>query len=163
MNKKVLQDILGEVRSKKIGVDEALKRLKHFPYQDLGMAQIDTHRHLRVGFPEVIFCDGKTDDQIVKIVASMVKSKSPILATRISDTSARKLVKKYPRAKHNRLARTVLIGPPGKARRSERVGRVAVITAGTADIPVAEEAAVTCEAMGCNVEKLFDVGMTLTC
>lgn len=159
MNKKVLKDILSEVRSKNIGVDEALKRLKHFPYQDIGIARIDTHRHLRVGFPEAIFCEGKTDDQIMKIVASMVKSKSPILATRISDTSARKLTKKYPRAKHNRLARTVLIEPSGKAKRDEKVGRVAVITAGTADIPVAEEAAVTCEAMGCNVEKLFDVGV----
>jgi NCAIR mutase (PurE)-related protein len=159
MNRDSLKDILEQVKSGSIDIDGALERLRDFPYQDIGIARIDTHRQLRVGFPEVIFCEGKTDEQILKIVASMVRAKSPVLATRIAESSARKLIRKYPRARHNRLARTLLIEPSGRKKQVKRKGRVAVVTAGTADIPVAEEAAVTCSAMGCEVERLFDVGV----
>jgi NCAIR mutase (PurE)-related protein len=159
MDKSLLKDLLDSVSSREITVDEAMRRLKHFPYHDLGMARIDTHRHLRVGFPEVILCDRKTDAQILAIVASMIKLKSSVLATRISESSARKLVRKYRRAEYNPTARTVLIRPRGKVGRKKPIGRIIVITAGTADIPVAEEAVVTCEAMGCSAERLFDVGV----
>lgn len=159
MDRETLRELLAAVKTGEITPDDALKQLKYFPVHDIGIARIDSHRHLRVGFPEVIFCDGKTDEQILKIVSSMTKSKLPILATRISESTARKLKKKYPHAIHNRIARTFLIKPSKKTGINKRSGKVAVITAGTADIPVAEEAAVTCEAMGCSVEKLFDVGV----
>ncbi|MBU1319135.1 MAG: nickel pincer cofactor biosynthesis protein LarB [candidate division Zixibacteria bacterium] len=159
MNKDFVAELLEKVRSGEMTPDKALKHLKHYPFHDIGIARVDSHRHLRLGFPEVILCDGKSDEQILAITASMIKTKSAILGTRISESAAKKLVKKYPRAKHNRIARTVLIGQPRSVKSNKLHGSVAVITAGTADIPVAEEAVVTCEAMGCNVEKLFDVGV----
>ncbi len=158
MDKTVLKELLEKVQSQEITIADAMKTLKHFPQQDIGIARIDTHRHLRVGIPEVIFCDGKSDSQISKIAGAMVKQEIAVLATRISESAARKLVKKFPRAEYNSVARTVLIRP-SKKKRVTRAGTIGVITAGTADIPVAEEAAVTCEAMGCKVEKLFDVGV----
>jgi NCAIR mutase (PurE)-related protein len=159
MDQTTLVKLLEDIKSGKLNVAEGLEKLKHLPFDDLGFARVDSHRSLRLGFPEVVFCEGKTDNQILRIAASMLKSKSPVLATRISVTATKKLTAKYPRAKHNKLARTVFIDIPGAARRRKLPGGVAVITAGTADIPVAEEAAVTCEAMGCRVEKLFDVGV----
>lgn len=158
MDRTILKSLLEKVQSQEITIADAMKTLKHFPHRDIGIARIDTHRQLRVGIPEVIFCDGKSDSQILKIAGSMVKEKIAVLATRIADSAARKLVKKFPRAEYNTVARTVLIRPSRK-QKITRAGTVGVITAGTADIPVAEEAAVTCEAMGCKVERLFDVGV----
>ncbi len=160
MDREKLFKLLEDIRSGKLSIENGLEKLKNLPFDDLGFARVDNHRTLRLGFPEVIFCEGKTDSQILKITAAMLKSKSPVLATRIADKTAKKLTAKYARANHNKLARTVFIDSSGRSRQNRLEGGVAIITAGTADIPVAEEAAVTCEAMGCRVEKLFDVGVS---
>jgi len=159
MNRDLIRDILERLKSGEIGLDEALNELRHFPFEDIGIAKIDSHRELRVGFPEVIFCDGKTDDQILAIAERMADSGSAVLATRISASAAELLMRNFPGAKRNEVARTVLIRPERASEDVDRKARVAIITAGTADIPVAEEAAVTCAAMGYPAEKLFDVGV----
>jgi hypothetical protein len=157
MNRDDLKNILRKLRGGQLTLDEAMDALRHFPYHDIGVARVDSHRELRVGMPEVIFCEGKSDEQIIKIAQSMLTGGSSVLATRISEAAAKSLCKKFSRAVHNRIARTVVIRKTGIAKRD--LGLVAVVTAGTADIPVAEEAAVTCEAMGCNVHRVFDVGV----
>jgi pyridinium-3,5-biscarboxylic acid mononucleotide synthase len=155
MNKEDIKKILEDVRSKKLSVDSAENKLKHFPFQALEFANIDTHRGLRAGFPEVVFCKGKTKEQSVRIIKEIVKGSGFCLATR-ADKEIYKAVKKtFKSAEFNEAARTILV----KNRPIAKKGLVLVITAGTSDIPVAEEAAVTAEATGSNVERIFDVGV----
>jgi NCAIR mutase (PurE)-related protein len=152
-----LKKLLTDVRSGTLDVDEALERLRGLPYEDMGFAKIDSHRNIRCGFPEVIFCQGKTTDQIVKIVRRMLESNNNILATRASREIYDAVREAEPTAEYNELARTITItkirGEPPEG------GLILVVTGGTADIPVAEEAAVTAEMMGNRVEKLYDVGV----
>lgn len=154
MNKEEIKKILKQVKSGKVSVDKALGKLKHLPYHDLGFAKIDTHRSLRRGFHEVIFCEGKTIDQIKKIVAKTKKKE--FMAARASKEVYKAIKKIIPDAVYFEEARIVAI-PPKKKPTTKRT--VLVITAGTADIPVAEEAAVTAELMGNKVERLYDVGV----
>ena len=156
MNREELKRLLEAVRAGKIDIDEALEVLKTFPYQDLGFAKIDTHRDLRKGFPEVIFCKGKTLEQIVKIVESLSSRNEFIMATRANRDvyEAIKSVKKN--AIYYETARIVTIGQRG-GKASKKT--ILVISAGTADLPVAEEAAVTAEVMGNTVKRLYDVGV----
>jgi len=156
MEESTLRDMLAKIKAGELTVDQTIEKLRDFPVAETGEARIDTHRELRLGFPEVIFCEGKTDDQIVAISERMVEMGQSVLATRISDSAAKSLVSKFDNAVHNELARTVFIEV---AERKTRAVKIAVITAGTADIPVAEEAAVTCDALGCTVERFFDVGV----
>jgi NCAIR mutase (PurE)-related protein len=123
---------------------------------ELGYARVDHHRSIRCGFPEVIYCPGKSDDQIEGIAEEILKRGSTLLATRISSEAAGRLCKRWPRAKYNERARTVSMR---KGRQRKQTGLVAVVTAGTSDIPVAEEARVTADLMGANVEALYDVGV----
>jgi NCAIR mutase (PurE)-related protein len=123
---------------------------------DLGFAQVDTHRALRKGFPEVIFGAGKTPAQVVQIAAKLVAHEQRVLITRITSEHARALRKKFKHAMHHELARCVTIE---KKPLSKRAGTVAVICAGTSDLPVAEEAAVTAEIMGNRVERIADPGV----
>lgn len=126
------------------------------PVIDLGFAQVDTHRALRRNFPEVIFGAGKTPEQVVKIAARILKLGQPVLATRVNDAHARALKRKFKPAIHHPLARCVTIEKKPLPRRA---GFIAVVSAGTSDLPVAEEAAVTAEIMGNRVERVFDVGV----
>ncbi|MFH0777862.1 MAG: nickel pincer cofactor biosynthesis protein LarB [Candidatus Eisenbacteria bacterium] len=151
-----LRAIITRVRSGKLSVDEALVELRHLPFESIDGATVDHHRDLRCGFPEVIFCAGKTEGQILKIVEKMLEHDDPVLATRVDAEIARRLVKKFDSAIHNELARTVFI-PGGSGRKKS--GLVLVVSAGTSDAPVAEEAAVVAEVMGSNVERLLDVGV----
>ena len=137
-------------------MEEAYERLKVLPYEDMGFAAVDHHRALRCGFPEAIFCQGKQAEHVVKIAESILGRGSSLLATRIDQETAAILVGKFPGAVHNPTARTVY--HPG-AHPLQLVGCVLVISAGTSDLPVAEEAAVTAEATGSRVEKIFDVGV----
>jgi len=152
-----LKKLLTDVKSGSLDVDEALERLRGLPYEDMGFAKIDSHRHIRCGFPEVIFCQGKTTEQVVQIVSRMLEGGSNVLATRASREVYEAVREAEPTAEYNELGRTITIT---KARREpSESGLILVVTGGTADIPVAEEAAVTAEIMGNRVEHLYDVGV----
>lgn len=141
----------------RIGVGRMTRLLHDLPYSDVnGCAKIDNHRALRTGFPEVIFCQGKTPEQVAKIVTGMLKhSAKVVLATRASQEVYSAVRRVNPGAAYNEVARTIFIGRPATSKRSG----ILVVSAGTADIPVAEEAAATCEAMGHAPKRLYDVGV----
>ncbi|UCC12133.1 MAG: nickel pincer cofactor biosynthesis protein LarB [candidate division WOR-3 bacterium] len=124
------------------------------PYEDLGYAKLDLHREKRKGFPEVVFCEGKTSRQVLGILASIYKKNKRVLLTRVPPTLGKQLKQKYRTGTYHRQARVFYVG-----KRTGRTGLVAVLTGGTADIPVAEEAAVTAEVMGSKVQRIYDVGV----
>jgi NCAIR mutase (PurE)-related protein len=148
--------LLDQFRAGKIPREKALQAFQAAPVADLGFAQVDTHRALRKNFPEVIFGAGKTSDQIVKIADKLFKLGQPVLVTRINAEHARALRKKFKLAMHHPVARCVTIE---KKPLPKRAGFIAVVCAGTSDLPVAEEAAVTAEIMGNRVERVHDVGV----
>jgi NCAIR mutase (PurE)-related protein len=157
-----LKKLLTEVKAGALDVDEALERLRRLPYEDLGFAKIDSHRHIRRGFPEVVFCQGKTLDQVVQIIRRMLESNNNLLATRVSREIYEAVREIEPEAKYNELARTITVAAKsgaGVPACDSEGGFILVVTGGTADIPVAEEAAVTAEMMGNRVERLYDVGV----
>ena len=157
MDIQALKELLTQVKSGTLNIDEALERLRGFPYDDMGFAKIDSHRHIRCGFPEVIFCQGKTIEQIVKIACRILETNNNLLATRASPEIYEAIRETEPTAQYNELARTITItkAPCEPA----EGGLILVVTGGTADIPVAEEALVTAEMMGNRVEPLYDVGV----
>ena len=148
--------LLEQFRAGGIGRDAVLHAFQAAPTVDLGFAKVDTHRALRQGFPEVIFGAGKTPQQVVQIAAKLLARERRILVTRVQAEHARFLRKKFKRAVYHEVARCVTIE---QKPRSLRPGIVAVVCAGTSDLPVAEEAAVTAEVMGNRVERLVDVGV----
>ena len=156
MNKDSIKKLLQDVHDGKIDVDQAMHELKGLPYEDLGFAKIDTHRDIRKGFPEVIFCQGKTNEQIIHIISRFAESEQTVMATRAEREVYEAIKKVRNDAAYHAGAKIVLIGsmPDQKTEK-----RVAVVSAGTSDIPVAEEAAVTAEVMGNPVERLYDVGV----
>lgn len=156
MNRDQLQKLLQAVRSGSLPVEEAATRLRHLPYENLGFARMDLHRALRQGFPEVIFCEGKTPDQVGAIAARLAACHGTLLATRASAQAFAAVKAVAPRAVYHPLSRTIVLPP---ARRKAPVGRVLVVSAGTSDIPVAEEAAVTAEILGSRVETRYDCGV----
>ena len=151
-----LRDLLEKVQERETSVEDALARLRSFPYEDLGFARLDSHRTLRKGFPEVIFCPGKTTEQIVQIVERIRSREGRVLAARASMEVAEAVERAFPDAVYHTAARMIVVGE--SALQSGR-GTVLVVSAGTADIPVADEAAVTAETMGSPVERLYDVGV----
>jgi len=155
MNRQRLERMLNEVESGALSVSTALERLRSLPYEDLGFASLDHHRAIRQGFPEVIFCEGKTTKQIAGIAKALLKHHKPFLATRASRDVARALKRLDRRAVYHEEARLVAIKDPKR----KLLGQVLVVTAGTSDIPVAEEARITAEVMGSKVETLYDVGV----
>lgn len=124
-------------------------------YKELGFAKTEPLRIQRQGFPEAIFCPGKTDDQVLKIFGSLLKGPGPVLATRVPDALGKRLVSRYPGACHDTLSRLVVAKT-----RPKRGKKLLVVSAGTADLPVAEEAAQVAEALGARVERLYDVGVS---
>jgi len=148
--------LLEKFRAGGVGRDAVLRAFQAAPVADLGFAQVDTHRALRKGFPEVIFGAGKTPAQILKIAGKLLEREQNVLATRIAAEHARVLRKKFKRSVYHELARCVTIE---KKPLPKRPGTIAVVCAGTSDLPVAEEAAVTAEIMGNRVERLSDVGV----
>ena len=148
--------LLEQFRAGKITREKILHAFQAAPIADLGFAQVDMHRALRKNFPEVIFGAGKTPDQVVKIAAKLLERGQQVLVTRITAEHARALKRKFKKAVHHPLARCVTI----KQRPlPKRAGFIAVVCAGTSDLPVAEEAAVTAEVMGNRVERIHDVGV----
>lgn len=148
--------LLDEFRNGKVPREKVLAAFQAAPVADLGFAQVDTHRALRKNFPEVIFGSGKSPEQVVKIAAKLFALGQPVLATRINAEHARELRKKFKQAVYHPLARCVTIE---KKPLPKRAGFIAVVCAGTSDLPVAEEAAVTAEIMGNRVERVHDVGV----
>ncbi len=156
MDREKIAELLEKVKTGKIEVTEALRILKSLPYEDLGFAKIDTHRDLRKGFPEVILCKGKTLEQITKIVDRLSASSELIMATKASPEVYEAIRNTRPDAIYYETAQIVLIGQ----KREKTVKKtILVVSAGTADLPIAEEAAITAEAMGNPVERLYDVGV----
>ncbi len=148
--------LLEQFRTGKIPREKILRAFQAAPVADLGFAQVDTHRALRKNFPEVIFGGGKTPEQVVKIAAKLLAHGQQVLITRITAEHVRALKKKIRRTVHHPLARCVTIE---KKPLPKRAGFIAVVCAGTSDLPVAEEAAVTAEVMGNRVERIHDVGV----
>jgi pyridinium-3,5-biscarboxylic acid mononucleotide synthase len=138
-------------------VDEAavIGAFQREPFADLGFAKVDTHRELRKGFPEVVFGSGKTPKQVVAIAGKLQESGQRVLITRIGEVHAKALKRKFKKAIHHEIAGCVSI----ETKRPKGVGNIAVLSAGTSDLPVAEEAAVTAEFMGNRVQRIFDVGV----
>ena len=147
-----------QVKGGQVGVDDAMERLRHLPFEDLGFARVDHHRQLRKGFPEVIFCPGKTTEQIIRIFESLAARGNNVLATRAKAETFEALVGtgKFPKARYDELARAIVLEqkelPASKT-------TLPIVTAGTADLPVAMEAKVTAEIMGQRTELVCDVGV----
>lgn len=156
MNPEHLRKLLEKVKEGKLDIDEALNQLKLYPYEERGFAKLNHHRSLRTGFPEVVFCQGKTVEQVTEIVERLSLQASTVLATRASPEVFTAVQKLTPKARYHPLAKLIVVENEGVKRGT---GSILVVTAGTADIPVAEEAAVTAEAMGNKVERLYDVGV----
>jgi len=156
MQAELLRDLLNEVRAGNRTVESALNRLRNLPFEDLGYARLDHHRALRTGFPEVVFCEGTRVDQIVEILARLEPEHCPVLATRASRAVYEAVLARIPTADYFDDARIIQIGI-NDAELTETT--VLVVCAGTADVPVAEEATVTATALGSRVEKLYDVGV----
>ncbi len=157
MNPRKLEDLLKRVKLGKTSVDKAIAQLKSLPFEDLGYARIDHHRSLRKGFPEVIWGEGKSSNQILSIMKEMKRKGQNVLITRLDEKKAKDIQKAFPKCRYSPRSKvlTYLIHPV----RSEGKGTILVITAGTTDIPVAEEAVITAQFMGNHVETLYDVGV----
>jgi NCAIR mutase (PurE)-related protein len=157
MNPEALRELLAQVAAGRVSPEDAAERLALLPFEDLGFARVDHHRALRGGFPEVIFGPGKTVEQILAIAERIVAQGGPLLATRLSPEAARQLEQHFPAGRFYPAARAFAYAPQPVAERG--TGTILVVAAGTGDLPVAEEAALTAELMGNRVERLNDVGV----
>ncbi len=155
MDNQHLVELLRQVQAGKLDLDAAVDRLKHLPFEDLGYARIDNHRCVRTGVSEVIYCEGKTAEQTKGIAARLAHDHDNILATRASRQVYESIREVTENCRYHPMARIVVINP----RDIGRVGNIAVVTAGTSDIPVAEEAAVTAETLGSRVNRIYDAGV----
>lgn len=157
MDQKEVYKLLEQVKSGEISIDQAVLDLKEAPYQDIGYAKIDTHRGLRQGIPEVIYGAGKTADQIIGIVKEMTSHhQKNVMITRVSPEKAQRICEEVPMIYHE-LAR---FGQVGEMPEKTGKGRILVVTGGTSDLPVSEEAALTAEMLGNTVDRLYDVGVS---
>jgi hypothetical protein len=156
MHTNELRKLLEQIRAGVLSIEEALPRLSQPAVSELGYANVDLHRRQRCGFPEVIFCEGKTPEWVEGVVRKLIEAGQDCLATRVNAEQAEHLGRLFPQAEQDRLGRTFWL-PAGS--REPPSGRVIVITAGTSDLPVAQEAVVTARALGCHVDLLADVGV----
>ena len=155
MNSQYLKLLLQQVRDGEVDLDSALQRLKTLPYEDLGYAKVDHHRCVRNGVPEVVYCAGKTIPQIKEILSKITQHHCNVLATRAGREVFEAVQDVLPDSQYHEMARIIVANP----RAIEKQGNVAVVCAGTSDLPVAEEAAVTAEALGNRVNRFYDVGV----
>lgn len=156
MDKQSLENLLKAIKEDKVSINDALEELTTLPFTDLGYAKIDNHRELRNGYPEVIYCEGKSTEQVVGIIENMLLRNENILATRANEEMYNAVLSICDDAKFNKLGRTITIE---KSTKKVSDSYIAIVTAGTSDIPVAEEAAITCEIFGNRVERVYDVGV----
>ena len=156
LNADSIRRLFDEVRKGRLSPDDAVARLRHLPFEDLGYAKVDHHRALRAGMPEVIFGQGKTPAQVAGIFSRLAQHNRNVLVTRANEQQFAAVSKEVPKAEYRALARAILVK---RDRKKYGKGKIAVVSAGTSDIPVAEEAVVTAEVMGNHVEHLYDVGV----
>ncbi len=156
MDRERIKELLEQVREGHLTVEDATQQLAHLPYEDLSFARVDHHRDLRVGFPEVIFGQGKTPEQIGKIAERILANSSNLLISRTDETVFKHIAELAPEAQFHQEARMISVV---RDQRERGAGMIAVISAGTSDIPVAEEAAITATAMGNRVGRIYDVGV----
>ncbi len=155
MDRKKLRRLLRDFQRGHSTIDVLLAQLQFLPYENTGFASIDHHRDIRQHIPEVIFCPGKTIEQIVEIASRLHQHGGPVLATRANPTIARALLTVNANTRYDEQSRTVVIGRPP----TRKTGRIIIVTAGTSDIPIAEEAKVTAEVLGSAVTTIYDVGV----
>jgi len=156
MNREELKNLLESVKNNEINIDEALENLEDLPFKDLGFAMIDNHRELRVGYPEVIYCAGKTVDQVKEIVKFMITKDNNILGTRATEEMYNAVKEICEEAEYNKLGRTITIK---KKEQTLTEDYIAIISAGTSDLPVVEEAYETAKILGNKAIKITDVGV----
>lgn len=156
MNESQLRALFEQIREGAVDVDQALTKLRHMPFEDLGFAKVDHHRALRHGMPEVVFALGKTTDEIVGIAQALIDRSPNVLITRIAPESALTVLDKFPEAEHFPRARAIRFW---RDRTVLGRGKISVVCAGTSDIPVAQEARITAEVMGNAVEEIHDIGV----
>jgi NCAIR mutase (PurE)-related protein len=160
MRPEEVKQLLIDMRAGATTVDEALLALRRLPVENLGFARLDTHREMRQGLAEAIYAEGKTPEQTVAIAARLLETtSSPVLATRAPTETATALLQRWPDAVHSEVARLVVLRPARRDGGEDALGRVCVVSAGTSDRPVAEEAALTAEALGAHVTRFTDVGV----
>lgn len=150
------REILEQVKAGSISIEEAEKYFRKQPFEELGYAKLDTHREIRSGFPEVVYCSGKQDEYLVSIYRKLFERNGEVFGTRADERQFDLVREVLPQVSYDRTSRILKVEKPGKA----RYGKIAVCTAGTADIPVAEEAAQTAEYFGSYVERIYDVGVS---
>jgi NCAIR mutase (PurE)-related protein len=153
-----LRSLLEQVSAGRLSVDDALRRVEPAGVADLGFAQVDLDRRRRCGFPEVIFCEGKTPEWVEAVVRRLVEAGQDCLATRVSPEQAAELTKSFPQAEQDRIGRTFWLPSAGRLT-APPAGKVVVLTAGTSDLPVAREAVITAQALGADVHLIADVGV----
>lgn len=161
MDKDRVRELLKQVSSGEVGVEQAMESLRGLPYEDVGFAKIDSHRHLRTGFPEVVFCQGKTTPQVIEILRRLSDHSKCVLATRATPDVFEAVNAEIPQSSYNEAARIIVVGQPKHSfeELAAQEKYVMVVCGGTADIPVAEEAAMTAQVLGSRVEKSYDVGV----
>ena len=151
-----VQEILNQVKSGTLSVEDAEKRIKSRSFEEMGYAKLDMNRKARTGFAEVIYCSGKTDEHLLNIFKKLYDEEGEVFGTRATQEQYSFIKKHYSETEYDPLSRIIKIEKSAK----KRVGKIAVCTAGTADIPVAEEAAQTAEYFGAHVERTYDVGVS---
>jgi NCAIR mutase (PurE)-related protein len=156
LNAQSIRKLLLEVRKGKLSPDEAVERLRHLPFEDMGFAKLDHHRVLRVGMPEVVFGQGKAPQHLARIFQRLSKTGNNVLTTRATEKQYAAVKKVVRKAEYRELARAIVLVRDAECYGK---GRITVVSAGTSDIPVAEEAVVTAEVMGNEVEHVYDVGV----
>ncbi len=156
MDQDKLRRLLEQIRAGEVDIDDAVDQLRHLPFEDLGFAKVDHHRALRLGMPEVIFAKGKSPQQVIEIATRLAEQNANLLVTRVDQETAELLSSKLPRGEYFPLSGAWRIWDDRTIRGK---GGIAIVSAGTSDIPVAEEARVTAEVMGNTVETIYDVGV----
>lgn len=151
-----IKKLLESLKDGKISMDDALEKLGDLPFKDLGHTKVDNHREIRTGYPEVVFCEGKNPKQVVGIMNYMASQKVNVLGTRASREVYKEVLKKLPSAKYNETGRTITLK---QVKTKKTSTYIAILTAGTSDMPVAEEASVTAELFGNQVKRFYDVGV----
>ncbi len=149
-------EILEKVKNGEISIEEAENYFRREPFEEMGYAKLDTHRKVRSGFAEVIFCSGKSDEHLLNIFKRLYEVEGEVFGTRASKHQYELIHKHFPKVKYDPISKIIKIEKENK----KRIGKIVVCTAGTADIPVAEEAAQTAEYFGTNVERIYDVGVS---
>ncbi|MGN0292039.1 MAG: nickel pincer cofactor biosynthesis protein LarB [Lachnospiraceae bacterium] len=150
------KDVLNKVKNGEMTVEEAEQFFRREPFEEMGYAKLDTHRKLRSGFAEVIYCSGKTDEHLLNIFGKLYEEEGEVFATRASREQYELIKKHYPKVEYDTLSHILKI----EKKEKQHIGKIVVCSAGTADIPVAEEAAQTAEYFGANVERIYDIGVS---